>query len=268
MLQRAHLAAFLLVAAVTVVLLNLPERTTSRSKLALSSLFLPLFGLAGSAQHLGDRPFSGLSSRKQLQAEVERLRSENERLRILALQNEQLLRENGQLRGALGWRQQTTWNLRLAQVSFRDPANWFRTIQIDAGSAQGVRTNAAVLTPEGLVGRVDEVGEHRSRVALIGDPQCKVAVVIRETGDTGAIAEAAMDSIDEGIVQVQYLHRHAQIRPGQAVYTSGLGGIFPRGILVGTVVDVRSVDFGLSQEARIKLAASFRHLDNVWVLNP
>jgi rod shape-determining protein MreC len=266
MLQRAHLAAFLIVAAATVVLLNLPDRTSSRSKLALSSLFLPLFGLAGSAQTLGERAFGGMSTKRQLEAELERLRMENERLKIVGMQSNEVLRENAQLRAALGWRSQTTWKPRLAIVSFRDPVNWFRTIRINAGSAEGIRTNAAVITPEGLIGRVDEVAAHSSRVVLVGDPQCKVAVVIRETGDTGAIAEAAMDSIDEGIVNVQYLHRHAQIRPGQTVYTSGLGGVFPRGVAIGSVVDARSVDFGLYQEARVKLAANFRHLEYVWVL--
>ena len=145
MLQRAHLAAFLVIAAVTVVLLNLPERAASRSKLALSSLFLPLFGLAGSAQTLGDRALGNLTTRKQIEAEIERIRLENEQLKIAAMQNEQLLRENSQLRAALGWRQQTTWKPRLAKVRFRDPANWFRVMEIDAGAAEEVKTNEQVI---------------------------------------------------------------------------------------------------------------------------
>src|SRR6266699_1400220 len=74
------------------------------------------------------------------------------------------------------WEQQHRWKsrLKLAHVITRDPANWWRTVQIDLGSRDGLRTNLTVLTTEGLVGRVHSVGFTRSQVVLVGDPNCKV----------------------------------------------------------------------------------------------
>ena len=91
-------------------------------------------------------------------------------------------------------------------------------------------------------------------------------MVISETRQPGVIAEAPMDSADEGIVRLQYIHRHAEVRPGQTVVTSGLGGVLPAGIHVGGILDSRSVGFGLYQEARVKLRANIQQLEYVWVL--
>ena len=73
---------------------------------------------------------------------------------VQALQAAAIARENDQLRALLGWQRQAPWKLKLANVVMRDPANWWRTVQIDLGSRDGVRENLPVLTADGLVGRV------------------------------------------------------------------------------------------------------------------
>ena len=72
-----------------------------------------------------------------------------------------------------GWQQKTTWKLKLANAIVRDPANWWRTVQIDLGSRDGLRTNLPVLSTEGLVGRVSSVSLTRSQVVLVGDHDCR-----------------------------------------------------------------------------------------------
>src|SRR5205814_224088 len=138
------------------VLLNLPGHTTSRLKFALSSLYLPLFGLASSAQKLGEEGGMRTIPKGVLIEQVEKLRRENEQLRLDAIQNQEIARENTVLREAVGWQKRKDWKVRLARVISRDPANWWHTLQIDLGSNQGVTRNMPVITKEGLVGRVQE----------------------------------------------------------------------------------------------------------------
>jgi rod shape-determining protein MreC len=104
-------------------------------------------------------------------------------------------------------------------------------------------------------------------VVLIGDPICRVAAQVEnETGDAGVLGDAS--PLDRELVTLSYLPRSAVIKPGQRVVTSGLGGTFPRGIPIGAIVDSRQVEYGLSTEARVKLAVSLGAIDEVWVLLP
>jgi rod shape-determining protein MreC len=176
-------------------------------------------------------------------------------------------RENSQLRSLLGWQQQAPWKLKLANVIMRDPANWWRTVQIDLGSRDGIQTNLPVLTAEGLVGRVSAVGYTRSQVVLIGDPNCRVSALVENPAhDMGIVSAGGL--LDTSLVDLTYLSGNASLKPGQNVITSGLGGVFPKGIPIGQVVDSRPVEFGLYTEARVKLAADLGALEQVWVLFP
>ena len=177
--------------------------------------------------------------RSELLKEIEDLRRENQQLRIQMMQAAATARENDQLRALLGWQRQTPWKLKLANVVLRDPANWWRTVQIDLGSRDGVRENLPVLTADGLVGRVSSVGLTRSQVVLIGDPNCRVSALVENPAhDIGVIS--ASGPLDNSLVDLTYLSGNANLKPGQKVVTSGEGGIFPRGIPIGQIVDSRT----------------------------
>jgi len=255
--------------ALAMILLNLPGHTTSRLKFALSSLYLPLFGLASSAQRLGEAGGMRAVSKTALIDQIEQLRRENEQLKFEAMQHQETARENAVLREAVGWQKSVPWKVRMAHVITRDPANWWRTLQIDLGRNDGVNKNMPVITPDGLIGRVQEAGANRSRVTLIGDPQCRVPAVVDNPGrDTGILGPGEASVIDDAIVELTYLSRNSQAIPGQKVYTSGLGGIFPQGIPIGTIIETNSVSYGLYLQARVKLFGNMRELEEVWVLYP
>ncbi len=267
MLRRPHYIAFGLIVLVTLVILNLPRQTTARLKLGIGGLFLPLFGLAGTTHELASSTGDSLVSRSELLRQNDSLRRENRQLRLQAMQADETARENDRLHKLLAWQRQAPWKLKLARVVLRDPANWWRTVQIDLGSRDGVKVNMPVLTPEGLVGRVASVSLTRSQVTLLGDPNCKVAArVENDTHDTGIIG--ASGPLDSDLVDLGYLSRNANLKPAQSVVTSGEGGIFPKGIPIGKIVDVEPVDYGLRAEARVKLAANLNALEEVWVMFP
>jgi len=268
MLKRPQYIALGLVLALLLALLLLPARSTARLKLAVGGLFLPLFGLAGSSHQLAEKTGDVLTPRGELLKQNETLRQENERLRAQALQTEEVIRENNRLRAQLAWRQlQKTWALKPANVIARDPASWWRTVQIDLGSRDGMRTNLPVLTTSGLAGKIASVSFNRSQVVLLGDPDCKVAALVKETRDMGVLGAGGPFHSSLATLSC-YSSKDASLKPGQSVVTSGDGGIFPKGIPIGQIVDSRQVEYGLYTEARVKLAANLSALEEVWVMMP
>jgi rod shape-determining protein MreC len=252
----------------TLVLLRLPNQTASQVKLAISGLFLPLFGLAGSTHHMAEKSAQALVPRQKLVKRLDQALKENQELQIKAAQADELTRENARLRQHLGMPKQLPWKVVLAEVVARDPANWARSIRINAGLREGVATNSPVLTADGLVGRVSEVGYTQAQVVLLGDPDCRVSVLIEETRDHGVISPTSSSALDNILVDLSYLSRNSLVTPGQRVVTSGLGGVFPKGILVGRIADSRSVGYGLYLEARVVVSAKLNALEEVWVKVP
>ncbi len=268
MLKRSHYIILSFVVVLALLVLNLPRRTVAQLKLAISSLYLPLFGVSSSTQALAANTANTLLPKQELLTQLEAYRLENDRLRMETMRLQSVEEENRRLRYQLSLPRAGPWKYKLARVVARDPANWWRNVRIDVGLRDGATTNSPVLTPQGLVGRVSEPGYAQSRVVLLGDPDCRVAALVQDTRDNGVIAPASSAPVDPSIVDLGYLSRNSQLRPGQLVVTSGLGGVFPPGIVIGQVVDFRSVDFGLYSEARVKLAVQMNELEEVWVLLP
>jgi len=267
MLKQKHYITLGAVTLATLLLLSLPPRATSRLKLAVGSWFLPLFGLATAAQQLPISAADAVLPRRELLRQLEALRRDNDQLRAQASQAAAAARENDQLRALFGWQRQTPWKLKLANVVMRDPANWWHTVQIDLGSRDGIRENLPVLTTDGLVGRVASVSYTHAQVVLLSDPNCKVSAIVENPAhDMGIISPGG--PLDNSFVELNYLSGNANLQAGQNVITSGLGGVFPKGIPIGQIVDARPVEFGLYTEARVKLLVNLGSLEQVWVLFP
>ena len=275
-MRRRHYIAFAAVIVLTIVVLKLPTRTATQFKLAIGSFFLPLFGLASSSQQLVEKAGNTVIPRKELLRQNEDLRRENAELKVQMQREAELERENTRLRAMLGFQQTARWKIKPARVIARDPANWWRNVQIDLGERDGLRVDLPVLTADGLVGRVSEVSQTRARVVLLGDANCRVPAMVidptaklpsAQTVASGVITGGA-GLLDESIVELGYLSQSGVVKPGQQVRTSSYSAIYPAGILIGEVIDTRAVDFGLTTVARVKLAAKLNSLEEVWVVMP
>ncbi len=269
MLKQQQYIILLSVVLLVAVLFKLPSQTVEKFKLAIGGLFLPLFGLAASTHELEGAARNTLVSKRQVVRENEQLRLQLEELKIRLQQDAEIERENARLRALLGWGRLSRANLKAGRVVARDPANWWRAIQINLGSRDGIRTNCTVLSPEGfLVGRVQSVGATRSEVLILGDPNLRVAVSVETNGETGVVLSRSSSPGENNMVDLSYLSGASSVRPGQSVITSGQGGVFPARIPVGAIVDIRHKDNGLATEARVKLSANLGQLDEVWVMTP
>ena len=271
MLKKSHYIVLLFLVLMVLALMQLPGGSMGKFKLAISGLFLPLFGLTSSThQWLGDAK-EGLVPRRDLLRQLDQSRRDNQDLQLRLQQDTQIWNENARLRSEVGWARQKRWQVKLARVIARDPASWWRSLEIDLGSRDGLRTNLAVLTADGLVGRVQSVGETRSQVLLLGDPNLRVAAVVSgpASGETGIITANSSSPQQDGMVDLDLLSGDSGVRPGQSVVTWGVaGGVFPPGIPIGAIVDTRSKEYRLSTEARVKLAANLSKLEEVWVMLP
>ena len=272
MLKKPHYIALGVVGLVTLIILSLPHHTAGQIKLAIGGLFLPLFGLSKSGQHLAREGGNALVPRSELLRQNELLRETNQVFAMRDLQLTTALRENEHLRQLLAWRQtgpQAAWNLKLARVVGQDPANWWHTVQIDLGSRDGMQVNLAVIVPEGFVGRISSVGLTTSQVLLIGNPNCKIsATVLSDRASELGIVTGGASPMDNSLVTLSYLASSSNLKPGQIVRTSGESSLTRGGIPIGQVAETpHQVDIGYS-EVRVKLSANLNSLEEVWVMLP
>ena len=271
MLKKKHYIILVIVVLLMWALLQLPGGAMGKLKLAISGLFLPLFGLSSSTHEWLGQAKDGLVPRRDLQRQLDQARHDNQELQLRLAQNAQLWNENARLRGEIGWAKQKRWRVKLGRIIARDPANWWRSVEIDLGSRDGLSNNLAVLTADGLVGKVQSVGQTRSQVVLLGDPNLHVSAVVTSSPtnrELGIIAPTSSTPRQDGMIDLTLISGASNVGPGQSVETWGAGGVFPAGIHIGKIADVQTNEFGLSVEARVKLAANLSALEEVWVLWP
>lgn len=190
-----------------------------------------------------------------LREEVRQLRAELGELRETALEHARLSR-------LLQLDRRAGTEAVVARVIGKDTTNWFRTIVIDMGANRGIERHMAVVTSEGLVGRVVDVTATTSRVQLITDPESGVGVLIQRSRIIGIAAGS-----QGGAIQIKYLPLMADVAVGDRIITSGMGGIFPKGIPVGTVARTsRPTNGTLFQSIEAQPHADFSRLEEVIVL--
>ncbi|GEN82341.1 cell shape-determining protein MreC [Sporosarcina luteola] len=152
-----------------------------------------------------------------------------------------------------------------ATVISRNPDQWEEKIIIDKGEVEGVKKNMAVITSSGLVGKVVLVTPFRATVELLSteNRDFRVAAVI--PGEESIFGLIEGYDRDRGELIMKRIDSNFDVKKGQLVESSGLGGIFPKGLLIGEVTEVSTDDYGLTKLAYIRPAADFSMLDHVMV---
>ncbi len=203
---------------------------------------------------------------KDLETELETTREQLERLRPFESRCRELEGENAQLRHALDFKKTNHFDVVAARVIRRNPTTWWQTVEIDAGSNRGIGTQLAVLSNEGLVGKIDRVdnGGERSSVLLLTDENCQVAARVEGSPEVGILRGQRGGFDGEPMLRLKYLSPNAAVRPGQRVFATGRGGIFPANVLLGTI---DSVEKGaLESEALVRPSVNFADLGSVFVV--
>ncbi|MBU0988210.1 MAG: rod shape-determining protein MreC [Proteobacteria bacterium] len=168
------------------------------------------------------------------------------------------------LRSLLKFREAMASNVLAAEVIGRDPSPWYKTIIIDKGQDDGVQKGFAVVIPEGIVGQVMDVSVHYSKVLLIIDPNSAVDALVQRTRARGIVKGESSRSC-----LFKYVLRKYDVGVGDRVVSSGLDGVFPKGLGLGHISGVVRRNFGIFQEVNLVPFVDFEKIEEVLVvLNP
>ena len=193
---------------------------------------------------------------KQLANENRLLRSKINSLSEVSLENERLQK-------LLAFRQQSPFKVVAARVIGRGADNWTSAVVIDKGGFHGVRRGMCAINHLGLLGRVIESSLDSSKIILLSDPAMGVSGVIQRTRQEGLVS----GTLGTYLI-MKYLPQDADIKVNDRVVTSGLNQHYPKGILIGTVVDVGNEFSNLGRYAVIKPAANLSYAEEVLIVIP
>jgi len=191
---------------------------------------------------------------RNLRSKIEELEGELNQLREQALAAQRLS-------ALLDFQEESAVPTLAARVIGRSASNWYRGVVLNKGENDGVAVEMGVVTPAGIVGQIVKVASSTSIALLITDPNVAVTGLVQRTRDEGIIQGTA-----QGYVRMKYIPPLAAVKKGDAVVTSGLTGGFPRGILIGQVLQVGEREGDLFQTAQVAPVVDFGKLEEVLII--
>jgi len=223
------------------------QSASSKAGGATSSFFHQIFSFHSIAQE-----------NEQLKERLSRLEGELHTARQQAAENERL-------KGLLDLRDQRKYETLPARVIARDPSIWFNTISINRGSSSGVAVNMPVVSATGIVGRVISVSPWAAQVMLLTDEKAGAGAVVGQLGESGALG-SVKGRPDLGLIEMRYVSGLEKVQVGDYVMTTGQDGIYPPGLNVGEVVDVKNGTATQPHQILIRPGARLDRLEEVAVL--
>ncbi|MGZ3494383.1 MAG: rod shape-determining protein MreC [Thermodesulfobacteriota bacterium] len=191
---------------------------------------------------------------RMLKEKIAQLQEENHKTNEIRLANERL-------RQLLQFREKNSPSMVGAEVIGRDPSFWFKSVMIDKGERDGVKKGMAVISPTGVVGQVLKIAPDYATVLLITDYNSAVDCIVERSR-----AKAIVEGKGENQCHLKYLLRSEEVAVGDIVITSGLGGNFPKGLMVGEVKKVDKKGHGVFQYAELMPSVDMTRLEEVFVV--
>jgi len=237
---------------------------TQRAQTSFLGVIAPFFEKGSDFERKITDIRKGLKTLQELEVENKQLAVSNKELQAINQTLRDLEVENNRLRVAMHYRERAAFQLVPARVIARDASSWWNTIKIDRGSADGVESDMPVLTESGLVGKTTTVAEHASTVVLISDENCKVACSIEGTREQVIVSGERTSSTSQPTLCMRFLSKTANLQPGQKVYSSGVGGVYPAGVFIGAIKEFRVRE--LDGFATLLPAVDLTTLEDVFVV--
>ncbi len=213
-----------------------------------------------------DNYFEKLSDYEKLEKENRELRSRLSTVEEKLRASEKALLENEQLRAALDMKlKNQSFEFESAEIIARGDNNLSTTFTLDKGSLSGVAVNNCVVTESGMVGYVSEVGINWCIVTTVIDTGMEAAAIVSRTREV-ASAEGDYELMQDGKFKLSYLEKDTAIVRGDTIETSGFGGLFPKGILIGRVEEIKSEAHGITKYAILSPVVDLSDVDSVLII--
>jgi len=191
---------------------------------------------------------------RTLKQKIAQLQEENYGMKEMKLANERL-------RELLQFRKKNSSSMIGAEVIGQDPSSWFKSVTIDKGERDGVKKGMAVISPAGVIGQILKTAPHYAVVLLLTDYNSAIDSVVQRTR-----AKAIVEGKGENRCQLKYLLRADEVAVGDVVITSGLGGNFPKGLMIGDIKKVDKKGHGVFQYAELVPSVDLTQLEEVFVI--
>ncbi len=209
--------------------------------------------------------FQSIANLRTAQTENDELKQRVQELQVQITQKEELTAENDRLKSLLDLKDKSQYKVLTARVIGRDPSVWFDASIINRGSLDGVKLNMPVVTDGGIIGRVTAVSPLTAQVDLITRDKSGVGGVIGEVGTSKALGTIRGTSKKE-ILEMRYVSGSVEVKVGDGVFTSGQDGIFPSGLKIGEIVEVRSGSATTPHQIFIQPSAKINSTQEVGIL--
>jgi rod shape-determining protein MreC len=263
-MSRTNIIALLIFGAILGYFLSFGPNTTQKFKGGVYQLLAPFLTSGSGLKKQITSVRTGLKSLDQLEHENTALQVENRELRATNQSLRDVEHEVNRLRHALNYRERSVFKLIAAEIVARDSSTWWRTVTINRGRRDGIETDMPVVTDEGLIGKTTTVSDVISVVLLVSDENCRVAASVEGSREQGIVTGERVTTGLTPLMDLNFLSKQADLKPGQKVYTSGVGGVFPSGLLIGVVKSYRVRE--LDGQAQLTPAVDLSHLEDVFVV--
>jgi rod shape-determining protein MreC len=211
--------------------------------------------------------FASLKNNKYLKRELQSTRALLEEYKRTQHEFEEIKRENERLRNLIGIQSKLEYETVIAEVVAKSPLNLYKTITVNRGKESGIeRWMPVVAYQDGnkcVVGKVIDVQLYSARIQPLIDQSNYLGAMLKDSRYSGLLV--GQSPVSEQCL-LQYIDRRAEINYGDRVVTSGMGGIFPKGILVGDVVSVSKKTYGIFQEALVQPTVDLGRLEEVYII--
>jgi rod shape-determining protein MreC len=193
--------------------------------------------------------------------EYKRLKQEVDVLKVRLIGQEEVLQENARLEKLLDFKRKLLYSSVPASVVGRDPSLWNASMILDKGFKDGIRPGQPVVNALGVVGKIAEVSDDKSKVMLLTDPRFSVAALVQRRRESGLVMGTLM-----GTNRMRYINEGADIKVGDKVITSKLSTSFPESLMIGEVVQVTESLRNASTECIIRPAVSLSQVEEVLII--
>ncbi|HVZ80583.1 MAG TPA: rod shape-determining protein MreC [bacterium] len=227
------------------------------------SLWLPVQQTVTRIITFPEDTLNAIRELKNLHQEVDRLQLENQSLRIELSNHKSTEEELARLQRMEEIKPTLSRKAHLARIIAHDPSVWNSSFIVDAGSDAGIQVDSPVISEQGLVGRVIEVSSGNSRVLLASDPDFSVAGIDDRSRVSGVVQGTGRNQLRYG-----YVSAAEDVQKDDVILSSGLGGVFPKGYRLGTVIRKGEAENGLMADILLAPAVDFASLDYVFILPP
>lgn len=241
---------------------NNPQRILFLERLAAGAL-RPFQKGASSVTQFLTNTWQFFGDVRNVYKDNQQLREELEKFAGTDLRMLEIQQENLRLRNLLQFQEAVEHQVTPAQVIGRNPSSWFSTLTIDKGSKHGVKVDMPVVTNQGLVGKIIDVQPAHAKVQLLISTSSGISAIVQRTRDNGVLIGL---SNPRGYTRITRLNQHADILEGDAIISSPLTGIYPKGLVIGRVVEVYDDPVSLERSALVRPEVDFDRLEEVLII--